>query len=158
MSIQEQEFQLFIGSLKHYFTQTCGQTPEFHPPYILDDRLALCDFTGTIDVSGDYSGSVYFTANAQLLADLLGFMGETHQDEAMLTDAIGEVANTLAGNFRRDYGSRFIISPPTVRRSTHKAFKPAQAQTTYVVPLNLQGQDAHLIVAMNDQRNSAGSH
>lgn len=158
MSIQEQEFQLFIGSLKHYFTQTCGRSPEFHPPYILDESLPLCDFTGTIDVSGDYSGSVYFTANAQLLADLLGFMGETKQDEAMLTDAIGEVANTLAGNFRRDYGSRFIISTPTVRRSTNKAFKPTQAQTTYVVPLNLQGQEAHLIVAMHAQRGGTGAH
>lgn len=151
MPIQEAEFQVFIDAVQHYFKQTCGIQPEFQPPYILDQPLPIREFIGSILVSGDYRGTVHFSADAPLLMDLLKQLGDPRRDSTALADAIGEVANTIAGNFRRDFGSRFVIAPPRVRRRTDggaSAFVPGADSTTYVVPLTFNGRDALLMVEM----------
>lgn len=155
MSIQEAEFQVFIDAVQHYFGQTCGDRPDFQPPYILDQVLPLREFIGAIAVSGDYSGTVYFSADTPLLRDLLSRLGDPRRDPSALADAIGEVANTIAGNFRRDFGSRFVIAPPRVRRTVDggaQVFEPRPDSTTYVVPLSLNARDALLLVELHQSR------
>lgn len=155
MSIQETEFQVFITSVKHYFKQICGTTPEFMPPYILDDKIPLQGFTGAIRVSGNYNGTVYFSCNADLLTSLLECIGDPRRDDEALRDCVGEVANTISGNFRRDYGSQFVISTPTIKNSEGKNFKPAADSTTYVAPVNWNGSEAVLIVDLRVSKAAA---
>lgn len=155
MGIKEQEFQVFIDSVKHYFKQICGKAPEFSPPYILDGSLALHHYTGSIGVSGSYLGTVYFSTRAELLYSLLQCLGDPRRDEEALADCVGEVANTISGNFRRDYGSQFVISTPRIRHSSEQAFSPAKDSTVYVVPVSWNGYEAHLIVDLKEDRAAA---
>ncbi len=155
LSIEEHQFQVFINSVEHYFKQICGKAPEFRPPYILDDSLKLQGYTGVINVTGKYQGSVYFTSEAGLLHALLESLGDPRRDEEALADCVGEVANTISGNFRRDYGSQFIISTPRIQRSEGKEYHPANDTTTYIVPVSWMNNEALLIVVLKEARVAA---
>ena len=155
MSIEEHQFHVFINSVEHYFKQICGKAPEFGPPYILDDAMILQRYTGVISVSGKYRGSVYFTTEAELLNGLLEYIGDPRRDEDTLADCVGEVTNTISGNFRRDYGSQFIISTPRIQRSSGRTFHAAADTTTYVVPVNWLDYEAQLIVTLQSAKVAA---
>lgn len=146
MALQEDQFQLFIDSVQNYFQQVAGMSPEFAPPYILDDPLPLREFTGSITVTGNHTGKIHFTADHALLCDLLHKLGENRHDAETLTDAIGEVANTISGNFRREFGQHFVISTPRVSAGEGQTLKPRPNSTTYIVPLKWSGRDAMLVV------------
>ena len=49
-----------------------------------------------------------------MLTVLLMRMQETDTSDANIMDLVGEVANTISGNARRDFGRNFIISVPTM--------------------------------------------
>ena len=49
-----------------------------------------------------------------MLTVLLMRMQETDCSEETILDLVGEVANTISGNARRDFGKNFVISIPTV--------------------------------------------
>lgn len=146
MALQEEQFQLFIDSVQNYFHQVAGLSPEFSPPYILDDTLTMKEFTGSITVSGNHTGQVHFTADQSLLDDLLGKLGEHRRDAETLADVIGEVANTISGNFRQEFGQHFVISTPRVSSGGDQRLSPRGGSTTYVVPLRWGQQDALLVV------------
>ncbi|MGB0723420.1 MAG: chemotaxis protein CheX [Gammaproteobacteria bacterium] len=146
MSQIEDQFQLFIDSVQNYFSQVAGDHPEFSPPYILDGDLPLLEFTGIITVTGNHTGQIHFTAEMGLLSALLDKLGEKRRDEATLTDVIGEVANTISGNFRREFGQHFVISTPRVQWGQGHIIGPRADATTYIVPLRWGGRDAMLAV------------
>ena len=70
----------------------------------------VCDYTGVITVSGRRSGIVYFSAPRGMLTVLLMKMNESDVSHENLCDLVGEVANTISGNVRRDFGKDFAIS------------------------------------------------
>lgn len=144
--IEEQQFVLFISGIQHYFKQTCNVKVEVMPPYILDNRLSLLDYTGVVSVSGNYPGKVYFSAEKNVLQRLLIHLGEPNTtNPSILSDVVGEVANTLSGNFRREYGQKFEISPPSVYREPIEV-RYEKNRATYVVPLLWGPGKASLVV------------
>ena len=77
------------------------------------------DVYGIIGISGNNSGIVYFTAPRILLAHMLESIKEPDLSEDNMTDLVGEVANTIAGNARSEFGEQFQISVPIVIRGIH---------------------------------------
>jgi hypothetical protein len=62
------------------------------------------DYAGVIGISGNREGKVYFTAPRGMLSVMLMCMNETDTGEQNVRDLVGEVANTISGNARRDFG------------------------------------------------------
>ena len=57
---------------------------------------------------------MYFTAPKAMLTVLLMKMQENDFSHETMRDLVGEVANTISGNARRDFGRDFVISVPSV--------------------------------------------
>ena len=60
----------------------------------------------------------------------------------------GEVANTISGNARRDFGREFVISVPSVVASKNGRFAPPVSARSFVIPLNWRTHSAKLIVCL----------
>jgi chemotaxis protein CheX len=74
-------------------------------------------------------------------------MQETDCSEETILDLVGEVANTISGNARRDFGKSFVISVPTVvAHDPEKVMTPHQR--CYVIPINWRAHSAKLVVCL----------
>ena len=148
MEISEQELQVFIDTVTHYFDQITNESAEVDTPYIKDEENVVMDYSGVIGISGKTKGAIYFTANEDLLTDLLKATGHTEAvDSDLLQDMVGEVANTLSGNARRSFGSNFMISVPVVLKGAANIRLPASIKT-FVIPIIWRTYRSYLIVCL----------
>ena len=109
------ELETFVEGTTHYFATAANQPASVGSPYIVQEgRPAIQEFTGVINIAGKRRGIVYFTASRPMLTVMLMRMGETELTQENMCDLVGEVANTISGNARRDFGKDFMISVPTV--------------------------------------------
>ena len=109
------ELETFVEGTTHYFATAANQPASVGSPYIVQEgKPTIQEFTGLISIAGKRRGIVYFTASRPMLTVMLMRMGETELTQENMCDLVGEVANTISGNARRDFGKDFMISVPTV--------------------------------------------
>ena len=106
------------------------------------------EFNGVIAVSGRRNGIVYFSAPRAMLTVLLMKMNESNVSTEYLCDVVGEVANTIAGNVRRDLGKDFAISVPTVVSGAGSAVALPAGTRPVVIPINWRTHVAKLVVCL----------
>lgn len=140
------DLNVFVEAIAHYFHQISAEDAQVRPSYLSDagDTRAE-DYTGLIQISGQYQGKVYFSAPSAMLRHLLLSQGETQHSEENLLDLVGEVANTLSGNARRYFGERFVISVPQTLRGA----PVATTGRPFAIPLNWKKYNALLVVDVN---------
>jgi chemotaxis protein CheX len=61
---------------------------------------------------------------------------------------VGEVANTISGNARRDYGKEFVISVPEVVSGASDEVELPSGTRPYVIPINWRSHAARLVVCL----------
>lgn len=146
----EQKLQVFIDTIVSYFSQITDKKVKVGSPYLVrSGSEGLSDYTGVIAISGQYHGVCYFTAPRVLLKYLILALGEKDTSEGMLIDAVGEVANTLSGNARKDLGKGFIISVPKVFKGSSTLGEISDAGRTYVIPITFNSYKAILGVSLS---------
>lgn len=145
--IKEQRMQIFIDGVSRFFNEVNKTNVEIGTPYLIENiNPQAYDFTGLIGISGEYKGCVYFTAPSPLLRHILISMGEQTVDESSLLDLVGEIANTISGNARKEYGEKFMISVPIVIRGTpDEIYLPRNARS-YVIPISWQKYNAAIVI------------
>jgi chemotaxis protein CheX len=111
-TITEEELRLFVDSVKRYFQVTTKQEPSITSAYLGTDSIEGHEFNGIVSFSGSYDGHVIVSMPPRLLRELLLLQQETDLSDDNLLDAVGEVANTLAGNARKSLGAGLNISVP----------------------------------------------
>lgn len=131
----EDDLRLFVDAVKHYLKATTRQLPEITAAYLGDATLMGHEFNGTVRFSGAFRGQVTVSMPSGLLGELLVLQHETRpQTKPLLLDAVGEIANTLAGNARKTLGPELEISVPQVHMG--KLSLNAQVrQRPYVISL-----------------------
>jgi chemotaxis protein CheX len=146
--IKEAEIRTFVRGVTHYFETSTQQAASVGSPYLVTDgKPGAYDYTGIIGISGAREGVVYFTAPRGMLTVLLMRMQETDTSDANIMDLVGEVANTISGNARRDFGKQFSISVPTV--VAHDAEKVTTPHVrSFVIPINWRTHSAKLVVCL----------
>ena len=100
-----------------------------------------------IKVSGAREGVVFFTAPRGMLTVLLMRMQETDTSEETMRDLVGEVANTISGNARRDLGKGFVISVPNVVANGSDPVVMPHPRS-FVIPINWRTHAAKLVVCL----------
>src|SRR6478735_6454131 len=115
---------------------------------LADKATAVQDYAGVIGISGNREGKVYFTAPRGMLSVMLMCMNETDTGEQNVRDLVGEVANTIPGNARRDFGRNFIISTPTVCDKTNAATAAATNGRSFIIPINWRSYSANVVVCL----------
>lgn len=110
--LHETELKLFVESVRRYFKATTQQEPRITSAYLATGEVEGHEYNGIVSFSGSYSGHVLVSMGAPLLRELLLLQKETDLSQANLLDAVGEIANTLAGNARTGLGPGLNISVP----------------------------------------------
>lgn len=111
--MNETDLRVFTDAVRHYFDQLGEGPAEIRTSYLQDSSaIPVYDYTGIIRVGGDFRGQVRVSASQRLISHLLRQAGASGNNPDAYLDAVGELANTLAGNARRHYGERLDISVP----------------------------------------------
>ena len=148
--MNESDLDIFVQGAKNYFAQIADEELSLGTAYLVENRVpAARDYTGVISISGRYKGIVYFTAPRDLLGHMLIWLGEQNTSEEFLTDLVGEVANTIAGNARSELGEEFEISVPFVLKGAPSEISLPRRDRSFVVPLNWRGQEAAIVVCLS---------
>lgn len=147
--MDEVQLKIFVGIIQHYFAKFTGAAAEVGTPFLgQPEELPIYDYTGVIGISGSQRGCVYFTAPTKMLRELLLRAGETDLSENNLADLTGEIANTISGNARREFGSEFLISVPVVVHGSGQHISVPKDVKAYVIPLRWHKTAAALVVSV----------
>jgi chemotaxis protein CheX len=120
-SLKESDLRLFVDSVRRYFEVTSRIAPEITSAYLGLEKIPAHEYNGIVDFGGHFTGQVTVSLPPKALRELLLIQRETQLSDDNLLDAVGEIANTLAGNARRELGPDLDISVPTTRRGTLSA-------------------------------------
>ena len=111
-NFSEADLRLFVGSIKNYLRVTTRQEPQITSAFLGTGDVQGFEFNGIVTFSGSYNGQVIVSMPGRLLRELLLLQHETDFSDGNLLDAVGEIANTLAGNARKTLGTGLEISVP----------------------------------------------
>jgi chemotaxis protein CheX len=143
----EHEVQVFIDGIKHYFMAVSDSKAEVGSPYLIDVKDSpVSDYMGVIEVTGIRKGKVYVLAARAMLRHLLLSLGETYVTPELIVDIVGEVANTISGNVREQFGSQFVISVPTIKEGGVGVIK--ETEQAFSVPFRWKSYTGHLVVCL----------
>ena len=144
--LNDNDMEVFVEAINNYFTQTTQDSAHIRAAYLGEGALPIYDFTGAIKVTGDFLGTIYFSAPNIMLRHLLTIMKENDQSHDNLLDAVGEIANTLSGNVRKYFGETLKISPPIKMDSTSIKLDKLARQRPYVISIKWKHYLSSLIV------------
>lgn len=106
----------FVNSTMNVFTTMVKIKPEIGTPRLKTDARVTYDVSGIIGFSGEIVGSVVLSfqmeAACKLVSALMGC--EVDANSSDFIDAVGELANMIAGSAKKDLGRRANIAVPTV--------------------------------------------
>jgi chemotaxis protein CheX len=146
---QESEVSVFVDGVLTYFGNTVQQTAQCGTPHLaLNEKPDISDYTGVIQISGKRAGLVAFTAPKGMLSVMLMRMQEPDLSHENLCDLVGEIANTLSGNARRDFGHQFQISVPAVVTGRDRDLSYPSSSRPIVIPIDWRNYHARLIVCL----------
>ena len=143
------ELETFVEGTTHYFEAAANQPASVGSPYIVaEGKPSVQEFTGVISIAGKRRGIVYFTASRPMLTVMLMRMGETELTQENMCDLVGEVANTISGNARKDFGKDFMISVPQIVAGEPEKVQPPENLRSFVIPINWRSHSAQLVVCL----------
>lgn len=133
--MQIEKLNVFMQSVESFFLQVGERLNGVDTPYLSYNQAPVAyDYTGVITITGAMAGSVYVSASTVMLRELLQAIGEPEQSIPMLKDLVGEIANTVSGNARTEFGADFIISPPKIVAGIPPAQYLPKERRTYIIP------------------------
>ena len=147
--MDEKWVQIFVNGARDYFGGI-SDTPAKVGTSYLSESIAndLLDYTGIIGISGLCRGRLYFSAPSTMLRHLLVTLGEVPADSSYMADMVGEAANTLSGNSRRELGRDFVISPPTVIEGVPTGDQLPRSLRSLVIPIIWHKYRASLVLSV----------
>lgn len=146
-TLNEEELKLFVDSVRNYFKVTTSQEPQITSAFLATSDVEGLDFNGLVTFSGSYNGHVIVSMPPKLLRELLLLQHETDLSDGNLLDAVGEIANTLAGNARKVLGHGLDISVP-IKLQGASGIKARVRKHPYVITLRWNHQPAIVCVDM----------
>lgn len=144
--LRESELRVFVDAVLHFFSQGTREAATIRSAFLTDTAVPQFPYTGLITCAGQFRGCVHFSAPRELLRALLVEWSEYDLSEDNLLDAVGEIANTIAGNARRHFGRGLDISVPITVSGPSTHIKAAVRARPFVIALNWRGHEAAVVV------------
>jgi chemotaxis protein CheX len=127
----------FIGAIKNVFKTMLNMEMQFGKPHIKTQEEATHDVSGIIGLSGDIVGAVIVSFPKLAAIKIASAFAGTSLTEADddFADAIGELANMIAGNAKKDFeGMNVSISTPSVVLGSGHQVKSTKMIPRLVLP------------------------
>ncbi|WP_230661700.1 chemotaxis protein CheX [Psychrobacter sp. I-STPA10] len=148
--MKAEKLNVFIESVMAFYSQIGSELKGISTPYLNENAQPLgYDFSGIISISGPFTGCVYVSAPSIMLREMLKVMGEPDISINNLKDLVGEVANTVSGNARTEFGPDFIISPPVIVEGIPGTNYLPKNKRSYIIPYHWHGKDALIGICLN---------
>jgi chemotaxis protein CheX len=147
--LRPEHIELFSETVSEFFDSLCGEPAQVRSAYLLDDAqdpVLWNDFHGLIVISGDFVGTVCFSASRNLLTHVLLLSGEGSYDDDKHLDIVGEIANQFAGRARKKFGERLEISTPIAFAGRARQVSRRAQTAPYAIPFSWRGYEAGLVV------------
>jgi chemotaxis protein CheX len=118
----------FVAAIKTLFETMITVPFSLGKPVLKSGNEVPHEISSIIGLSGNVSGCVVISLSQavafQLVSDMIG--EEIDQIDEVCTDAIGEIANMIAGNAKNGFpGSNDTVSVPSVVVGKHKVSYPS---------------------------------
>jgi len=127
----------FMGAIKNVFKTMLNLDIQFGKPHIKNQAETTHDISGIIGLSGDVVGAVIVSFPklcAVKIASTFSGLTLTENDEDF-SDAIGELANMIAGNAKKDLeGLNIMISTPSVVVGSGHQVRNTRTMPRLVIP------------------------
>ena len=149
--LREEEIRVFIDAVRNYFVQLTAQPALVRASYLAASEVPCFSYTGLITLSGQFRGCVYVSAQADMLQELLREMREPDCSEENLLDTIGELANTIAGNARRHFGSGLEISVPVAVKGVSEQIRAYTRLRPLVILVQWQNHQIAVVVDLQPE-------
>jgi chemotaxis protein CheX len=150
-TLNENDLKLFVDSIRHYLKVTTRQEPQITSAYLGTGDVEGFEFNGIVAFSGSHNGHVMVSMPGKLVREILLLQHETDLSDGNLLDAVGEIANTLAGNARKALGAELQISVP-VKMHGSQGMRARVRTRPYVITLRWNHYSAMVCVDM-DRKN-----
>jgi len=127
----------FVGAVQNVFRTMLGLEAKFGKPYLKQEETACADVSAVIGFSGDAAGSVVISFPKLVAARTAStFAGmDLKEDHPDFADALGELANMVAGNAKKDFeGVDISISLPNVIIGENHRVSRSNAVPRLVIP------------------------
>jgi len=141
----------FMRSIRNVFQTMLKMDVALQKPHVKTDGRACADVSGVIGFSGDATGCVVLSFPQDVACKIASqFAGMTITLESPdLIDAIGELANMVAGNAKKDFeGVRISISLPSVIIGEDHIVGQSRMVPRLVIPCGSPLGDFYVEVAM----------
>lgn len=126
----------FVNSVRAVFSTMVKVKTEVDRPMVKGTPAPTYDVSSIIGFSGDVVGSVVvsfqLTAAKKLVAAFAGV--EIDENSPDFADALGELANMIAGGAKKDLGVNASISTPSVVMGHGHSIPPLREAPTLVIP------------------------
>lgn len=150
--MNDDDLKMFVEGSSHYFDTVTQKPASIGAPFLIQDTNEhLSDYTGIISISGGFKGCVFFSAPTNMLIKLLATMGILTPTPSQLMDIVGEVSNTIAGNARKEFGDKFMLSTPILLEGRGESIKASKIKEIYVIPIIWYQHQANLIINIENQ-------
>lgn len=141
--VKVEKLGVFLSSISAFFTQVGDTEVDINTPYLNNNTTAVgYDYSGIIQISGPLQGCVYISAPSNMLREIIRVMGEPDSSITMMKDLLGEMANTISGNARTEFGTDFIISPPLMVEGAPNSSYLPRDRNSYITPFKWHGYEA----------------
>jgi len=141
--VKVEKLGVFLSSINAFFTQIDEAAVAIDTPYLNNNRTTIgYDYSGIIKISGPLTGYVYVSAPSNMLREIINIMGEPDNSLTMMKDLLGEMANTISGNARTEFGADFIISPPEIIEGAPSLSYLPKERHSYITPFTWRGYQA----------------
>lgn len=141
--VKVEKLGVFLSSINAFFAQIDDTQVALDTPYLNNNRSAIgYDYSGIIKISGPLKGCVYVSAPTVMLREVIKVIGEPDSSITMMKDLLGEMANTISGNARTEFGSEFIISPPQIVEGAPSISYLPKERHSYITPFTWRGYEA----------------
>jgi chemotaxis protein CheX len=141
----------FMRSIKNVFQTMLKMDVSMQKPHVKNDGKASADVSGVIGFSGDATGCVVLSFPREVackVASMFAGMPITI-DSPDMVDAVGELANMVAGNAKKDFeGVRISISLPSVVIGHDHTVSQSRMTPRLVLPCSSPVGDFFVEVAM----------
>jgi chemotaxis protein CheX len=150
MVLAVEQLQVFIDAARDYFSISTGDDAEVGTPYLIEsDQPIVNEYTGLIGVSGVRKGCIYVTASQVMLKAVLVRMGVKTLGKEEIADLVGEIANTISGAARKEFGGQFHISVPMVVSGSVDSVHLPKSVKCYAIPIAWKSYNADLVIGLH---------
>ncbi|MES2980025.1 MAG: chemotaxis protein CheX [Pseudomonadota bacterium] len=149
-TLNETDLKLFVDSIRNYLKVTTRQEPQITSAFLGTGDVEGFEYNGVVTFSGSHNGHVVVSMPGKLVREILLLQHETDLSDSNLLDAVGEIANTLAGNARKALGPELEISVPLKMQGSAGAqgMRARVRKHPYVITLRWSVHSAMVCVDM----------